>query len=120
LAVVAPPAAAALDRREQRLDPRPGLVSQFAAPHLDMIADRKSGPFTGHALVRERTSAVGQTSATSPVQVVNVVPQPCAWLPTSALSGVAAQALKASSLCQNELGGEVRRAALRVTELEAD
>jgi len=45
LAVITPSTAAALDRREQRLDPRPGFVSQLTTPHHPgMITDRRSDP----------------------------------------------------------------------------
>lgn len=45
LAVITPPAAPALDRWEQRLDPRPGLVCQLTTPnHPAMITDRRSEP----------------------------------------------------------------------------
>jgi len=57
------------------------LVDPFYTPRRHVV---------GACLVRERTSAVGQTSATSPVYVVNVVPQPSAWLRISALPRVAA------------------------------
>ena len=42
LAVITPPPTATLDRRQQRLDPCPGLIGQLPTPHhRAMITDRE-------------------------------------------------------------------------------